>query len=118
MGNVTLTPLQAVPQSVDGTTPQAMAAADNYIMANNGSVILHFIKTGAGAATITIVTNKTVGIGALAVADLTFTVAATTGIEFAGPFAPEVYNDASGDIDISTSEDTAITVQAIRVLSS
>ncbi len=118
MANVTLTPLQAVPQSVDGSSPQSMAAADNYIMANNGSVILHFIKTGANPATITIVTNKTVGIGALAVADLTFVVSATTGIEFSGPFDPAIYNDASGDIDISTSEDTAITVQAIRVLSS
>ena len=115
MANVTLTPLQAVPQSVDGTTPQAMAAADNYIMRNDGRTILHFIKTGAGAATITIVTTKTVGIGPLAVAELTFTVAATTGIEFAGPFDPSIYNDASGDIDISTSEDTAITVQAIRL---
>ena len=115
MANVTLTPLQAVPQSVDGTTPQAMAAADNYIMRNDGKTILHFIKTGANPATITIVTTKTVGIGALAVAELTFVVAASTGIEFAGPFDPAVYNDASGDIDISTSEDTAITVQAIRL---
>ncbi len=113
MGNVTLTPIQAVPTSVDGTSPQAMAAADNYIMRNNGRVILHFIKTGANPATITIVTPKTVG--GLAVADLTFVVAASSGIEFAGPFPPDLYNDASGDMDISTSEDTAITVQAIRV---
>ncbi len=113
MGNVTLTPIQAVPTSVDGTSPQAMAAADNYIMRNNGRVILHFIKTGANPATITIVTPKTVG--GLAVADLTFVVDATTGIEFAGPFPPDLYNDASGDMDISTSEDTAITVQGIRV---
>ena len=114
MGNVTLTPIQAVPQSVDGSTPQAMAAADNYIMRNDGKTILHFIKTGANPATITIVTPKTVGIGPLAVADLTFVVDATTGIKFSGPFDPSIYNDASGDIDISTSEDTAITVQAIR----
>lgn len=113
MANVTLTPLQAVPGSVDGSTPQAMAAADNYICRNNGRVLLHFIKAGAGSATITIVTPKT--IGSLAVADLTFTVAASGGVEFAGPFNPEIYNDASGDMDISTSEDTGITVQAIRI---
>ncbi|KKN04000.1 hypothetical protein LCGC14_1102110 [marine sediment metagenome] len=113
MGDVTLTPIQAVPGSVDGSTPQAMAAADNYIMRNDGKTILHFIKTGAGAATITIVTPKTVG--GLAVAEQTFVVDATTGIEFAGPFPPDLYNDPSGDIDISTSEDTAITVQAIRL---
>ncbi len=115
MAPVTLTPIQAVPGSVDGSTPQAMATADNYIMRNDGKTILHFIKTGANPATITIVTPKTVGIGNLAVADQTFVVDATTGIEFAGPFSPDVFNDASGDIDISTSEDTAITVQAIRL---
>jgi len=113
MANVTLTPLQAVPGSVDGSTPQAMATADNYICRNNGRVLLHFIKEGANAATITIVTPKTVG--GLALADLTFTVDASGGVEFAGPFPPDIYNDASGDMDISTSEETDITVQAIQV---
>ncbi len=113
MGNVTLVPLVAVPGSVDGSTPQVMAAADNYIMRNDGRTILHFIKAGANAATITIVTPKTYGGNALA--DQTFVVAAAGGVEFAGPFPPELYNDGSGDIDISTSEDTDITVQAIKV---
>ena len=113
MANVTLVPLAVAPGSTDGSTPQAMAAADNYIVRNNGRVILHFIKTGAGAATITIATPKTVG--GLAVAEQTFTVDATTGIEFAGPFPPEIYNDASGGMDVSTSEDTGITVQALQI---
>ncbi len=113
MGNVTLTPIIAAPGSVDGSSPQSMAAADNYICRNNGRVLLHFIKTGANPATITIVTPKTVG--GLAVAERTFVVDATTGVEFAGPFDPEIYNDTSGDMDISTSEDTAITVQAIQM---
>ncbi len=115
MALVTLTPLQAVPGSVDGSSPQAMSASDNYIMQNDGKTILHFIKVGSNNANITIVTTKTVGIGALAVAEQTFVVTATTGVEFAGPFDPAVYNDASGDIDISTDEGTSITVQAIRV---
>ncbi|KKM12766.1 hypothetical protein LCGC14_1719780 [marine sediment metagenome] len=113
MAPVTLPPIQAVPGSVDGSTPQAMATADNYIMRNDGKTILHFIKAGANPATITIVTPKTVG--GLAVAEQTFVVAASGGVEFAGPFPPDLYNDASGDIDISTSEATDITVQAIRV---
>lgn len=113
MANVTLTPIQAAPGSVDGSSPQAMAAADNYIMRNDGKTLLHFIKAGANAATITIVTPKTVG--GLAVAEQTFVVQASGGVEFAGPFPPDIYNDASGDMDISTSEDTGITVQAIRL---
>ena len=113
MALVTLTPLVAVPGSVDGSTPQAMDAANNYIMRNDGRTILHFIKEGANEATITIVTPRTPG--GLGLADLTFAVAAGGGVEFAGPFNPELYNDGSGDIDISTSEDTDITVQAIKV---
>ena len=113
MAPVTLTPLIAAPGSVDGSTPQAMAAADNYIVRNDGRVLLHFIKTGANPATITIVTPKTVG--GLAVAERTFVVDATTGVEYAGPFPPDIYNDASGDMDVSTSEDTAITIQAIQI---
>ena len=113
MANVTLVPLVASPASVDGSTPQAMATADNYIVRNDGKVLLHFIKTGANPATITIVTPKTVG--GLAVAEQTFVVAATTGVEFAGPFPPDLYNDGSGDMDVSTSEDTAITIQAIQL---
>jgi hypothetical protein len=113
MGDVTLVPLVAAPGSVDGSTPQAMAAADNYIVRNNGRVLLHFIKTGANPATITIVTPKTHG--GLALAEQTFVVDATTGVEFAGPFPPEIYNDTSGDMDISTSEETAITVQALQI---
>jgi len=38
-----------------------------------------------------------------------------TGIIFAGPFDPDVFNDANGDMDISTDEDTGITVEAIQV---
>lgn len=112
MANVTLTPLAVVPGSTDGSTPQAMATADNYICRNNGRVLLHFIKAGAGNATITIVTPATVG--GLAVAEQTFVVTGSGGVEFAGPFPPSIYNDASGDMDISTDEETGITVQALQ----
>ena len=90
-----------------------MATADNYICRNNGRVILHFIKAGANAATITIVTPFTKG--GLALAEQTFTVDASGGVEFAGPFPPSIFNDASGDMDISTSEETGITVQALQI---
>ena len=112
MANVTLTPTAAVPGGVASST-QAMATADNYICRNDGRVLLHFVKTGANAATITVVTQKTVG--GFAVADQTFTVPATTGDVWAGPFNPDIFNDASGDMDISTSEETAITVEAIQI---
>jgi hypothetical protein len=113
MSNVTLTPLVAVPGGVDGSSPQAMATADNYICRNDGRVVLHFVKAGANDADITIVTPKTYGGHDLD--DLVFTVDASGGDVYAGPFNPELYNDASGDLDISTDEETGITVEAIKV---
>lgn len=111
MADSTLAPTAA---AASGTTanPTAMAVGTNYIVRNNGRVLLHFVKTGAGSANITVVTPGTVG--GLAIADQTFVVPATTGNVWAGPFPPSIYNDASGDLDVSTDEDTGITIEAIQ----
>lgn len=107
--------LTPTPAAQGGTTaaPTAMDAADTYIVRNNGRVLLHFVKTGAGAATITIQTPKTVN--GLAVAEETVAVPATTGNVWAGPFNPNTFNDASGDMRFTTDEDTGITVEAIQI---
>ncbi len=112
MGDVTLDPTVAVQGGI-AADPVVMAAADNYIVRNDGRVLLHFVKTGANPATITVVTPKTVS--GLAVAELTFVVPATTGDVWAGPFNPDTFNDGSGDMDVSTSEDTAITIEAVQI---
>lgn len=112
MADATLAPTAAAPGGT-AASPTSMDAANNYIVRNNGRVLLHFVKTGAGNATITIVTPGTVG--GLAIADQTFTVPASTGNVWAGPFSPSIYNDASGDMDVSTDEDTGITVEAIQI---
>ena len=89
-----------------------MATADNYIIRNNGRVVLLFVKTGANNADITIVSTKTVG--GLAVADQVVTVPATTGVVAVGALNPDIYNDPSGDIDVSTDEETAITMYVLE----
>jgi hypothetical protein len=90
-----------------------MATADVYKIRNNGRVLLYFAKTGAGNAIITMTTPKTVG--GLAVADQTYTVPATTGKVWAGPFPPDIYNDPSGDMSLVTDEETAITIEAVQM---
>ncbi len=112
MANVILVPTVSVAGGI-AAAPVSMATADNYIVRNNGRVLLHFVKTGANPATITIVTPKT--ISGLAVVEQTFVVPATTGDVWAGPFPRDTYNDNSGDMDVSTSEETAITVEAVQV---
>ncbi len=112
MADVVLALTQAAPTGV-AAVPITMAIADNYKARNNGRVLLHFVKTGAGNANITIITPKTVG--GLAVAEQVFVVPATTGDVYAGPFPADIYNDVSGDLDASTDEDTGITVEAIQI---
>jgi len=112
MADSTLVPTQSVQGGV-ASNPTAMAIGTNFIVRNDGRVLLHFIKTGAGNANITIVTPKTVS--GLAVAELVIVVPATTGIVFAGPFNPDTFNDGSGDMDVSTDEDTGITIEAVQI---
>ena len=112
MADVVITPVVAAQGGI-AAVPQTMAAADNYIVRNNGRVVLFFRKTGAGAATITVVSPKVVS--GLAVAEQTFNVPATTGEVWAGPFNPDTFNDNSGDIDVSTSEDTGITMDSVQI---
>ncbi len=112
MADVPLTPTLSTQAGV-AATPTAMAAADNYIVRNNGRVLLHFVKTGANPATITVISTKTEG--ALAVEDQTFVVPATTGDVWAGPFNPGTFNDPSGDMDVATDEDTSITIEAVQI---
>lgn len=113
MGNVIAPPIKALSSgvTVTATSRVAMSAADNYIIRNSGRVVLLFIKTGAGAATITVVTPGTVD--GNAVAEQTFQVPATTGVVCAR-FNPSVYNDASGDLDVSTDEDTGIIMYVLE----
>lgn len=112
MSDVTLTPQKA---SAVGVTPTrtAMATADTYIVRNSGNMLLAFIKTGAGDATITVQTPAT--IGGLAVAERTITVVATSGDVIAAGFAPAIYNDSSGDMRFTTNEETNLTVAVIAV---
>ena len=112
MAPVTVAPIVAVPGGI-ANVAQAMATADNYIVRNNGRVLLHFEKTGAGAAVVTIITPKTVG--GLAVAEQTVAVPATTGDVWAGPFNPDIYNDANGDMDLSTDNDVGMTFEPIQI---
>jgi hypothetical protein len=113
MADVIVTPIKANDIGVS-PSPQAMSTADTYYVRNNGKVVLHFLKTGAGAATITITTPKTVG--GLAVADRTLNVAATTGDEFISFTNRDLYNDASGDLEFVTDQDTGLTVDAIEIV--
>ena len=91
----------------------ALSIADTYLVRNDGQVLLLFEKSGAGACTVTIQTP--VQVGGLAVAERTINVPATTGDVAGGPFPASIYNDALGDMRLTFSEVTGLTIAALRV---
>jgi len=112
MAVITVTVVKAVPGGV-APSPQTVLTANTYEIRNSGKLILHFLKTGAGVATITIVTPITVG--GLAVADQTVSVPATTGDKFVALPARDIYNDGSGNVTISTDDEVGLTVDAVEI---
>lgn len=113
MADVRLTPQDLLPTGITPSYTGSLSTANTYQVRNNGNVLLHFKKSGAGDCTVTVQTPKTVG--GLAVAEQTFTVPATTGDKMAGPFPPAIYNDGSHDLKFTLSEITGLTVAVVEV---
>lgn len=100
--------------SIAPTYQSGLTNTDTYTFPNDGRTFLHIKKSGAGICTVTVVTPGTYrGQG---IADLTYTVPASTGDKLAGPFPPDLYNDpATGLVTISFSETTGLTAAVLRV---
>ena len=91
----------------------SMSTGNTYKVRNNGRTLIHLKKTGAGAANITIQTPKKVA--GLAVADPIAVVPATTGDVMIAPVNEDLFNDAVGDVNLTTDEGTGLTIAAVRI---
>lgn len=112
--NVAVTVQQlAVTGSTPSYTSSGLTTTDTYQFTNEGRVFLHFKKTGAGACTVTITTQGTMQ--GFAIADLTFTVPATTGDAMVGPFPASLFNDSSGLVNFTISDTVGLSVAALRL---
>ena len=106
MANVRLTPQDLTDVAVT-ITRTAIATGNTYqVRVPPGGVVLNWVKTGAGNATITITTPGTVR--GLAITDQTLTVAATTG-DMIGLFKDPAFINGSGDLEFTTDEGTSLT---------
>lgn len=93
-------------------TSSGLLTTNTYKVRNDGKVLLHFKKTGAGACTVTITTPNTSQ--GLAIADQTVTVPATTGDVFVGPLPASLFNDSSSDVAFSISDTVGLSFAVIR----
>jgi len=90
-----------------------VAAAASQEFANDGRTFVHVKNTDGSSHTITFTTTATVS--GLAVADNTVTIAATTGEQMIGPFPTSVYNASDGNIDITWSDTTGMTIAVFKL---
>ncbi len=95
------------------TRTGSLSTSDTYLIRNDGKTFISLLKTAAVNCVPTIETPATVG--GLAVAEQTVaTVVATTGDVIAGPFAPAIFNDSSGDMRITFSDIDGLSIAVIQ----
>lgn len=112
MANINMTvsqPSRAATPTANLTDSKTAATSGNsYLIPNDGRVLVW--ANGAGGATLTVVTQATVD--GKAIADDTITQAAGKDV-LIGPFPPDIYNNASGQLEIQVS--AAVNLAAIRM---
>jgi hypothetical protein len=111
MANIAVAFQQIVIAGIAPAYTGSLSASNQYQVPNDGRVFLHFKKTGAGACTVTIVTQKVYK--GLQLPNRTFVVPATTGDVMAGPWEPDLVNDANQLLNFTLSEITGLSVAAL-----
>lgn len=97
---------------------EAFTAADNTngeTCPNNGNMFLHVKNTGGGACTVSIAKSGIPTIDGDATVAKTVVVPITTGDRMIGPFLPGIYNDSSGNINVTFSTGTGVTAAYVQL---
>lgn len=116
--NVTLTVSQIVKTGLNtltgsNYTTTGLLTTNTYKFSNDGKIFLHFEKTGATTAVVTIVTPGTAH--GLAIADVTVNVDAIAGDVFIGPFPISLFNDSSGIVSFTFDNTAGLSLAAFRL---
>lgn len=96
----------SVTSGVTPTFASASTATNSFV--NDGETFIEVKNASAAAVNITVTTASTVG--GLAIADLSYTVPATTGDRMIGPFDPTLFNASDGTINVDFGGNVAATV--------
>jgi hypothetical protein len=111
--------VQTIPVSgLAASMTSASAGGDKFDNANDGRTFLR-VKNGGGASINVTIAKQAAsvnvgGFGALAVADEVIAVAAGAEKDI-GPFPAGRFNDANGQVNVSYSGVTTVTVAALRL---
>lgn len=113
MADVRKVPQQVVRDGLAAVYGAGLTTTDVFTIHNDGRVVLHFKKTGAGICNVTIATPGQVD--GQPVADRVVPVPATTGDKLIGPFSEKDYNDSAGDLRVTLSEVTGLSLAVLRI---
>jgi hypothetical protein len=113
MATVSLTPQLLVRSGLAATYTTLTSTTDTYVVSNDGKVMLHFKKTGAGVCTVTI--QSTATIDGLPVEDQTVTVPATVGDVMTGYHSRSTFNDAAGRLGFTVDNTAGLSVAIIQL---
>ncbi len=98
-----------------GATPtviEGLLEADTQVIPNkNGDVVLRVTNGGEAATSVTVVTPGEVGGNAIADRVVEAAAGATKLI---GPFDPQTYNDAKGNLGVKFSKTTSVKLEVTR----
>ena len=108
MANIRKNVQQLTSAGLAVTNHADLTTSDTFLVRNTGRTVLHFKKSGAGACTVTIDTPNSVD--SLAIAQRTVNVPATTGDIHISGLKTDIYNDVNGDLKITLSEVTGLTL--------
>ncbi len=112
MADVAVAVQRILPTGLEEVPTGSLSVSDTYESENDGGTFIHILNGGGSDDTVTVITNKTVG--GLAVADQTIVV--TAGEErLIGPFPPDIYNNADGQIQWTHSFITTVTHAALHL---
>ena len=110
--------VQQISEAGGAATYVAATAGDGDTADNNGNMFLHIKNGGGGSITVTITaltTSVDSGVyGDLTKANASIAVASETEA-FIGGFAPAAFNDGNGEIAITYSGVTSVTIAALYV---
>lgn len=96
------------------TVIEGLNSADTQIIPNkNGDVVLRVTNGGSEDTKVTIVTPGEVG--GNVIADKEVTVAKEGVVRLIGPFDPETYNDANGNLQVKLSKVTSVKLEVTQV---
>jgi hypothetical protein len=102
------------PIALSGDSKAYVTPANGDVFPNDGKTFLHVKNANAGTCTVTVNSIKPCDQGQDH--DNVVVVAATTGDEMIGPFPQDRFNDASGNVTVTTYSVTAsVTVTALRL---